>query len=134
MMSERERADAEAAATRAASSEDGRVNAAPLKKPRHFFQIHLSTAVVTMFVAAGLMWLNLVPQRLYDQPNSRYIMEIRGWPNEFHEGWISKGQAVPPGKLKVRELVVDVVFSLSILALIAFVTELFIRRRERGRS
>jgi hypothetical protein len=30
-------------------------------KPRRFFQIHLSTAVVLMFVAAGLLYLNLTP-------------------------------------------------------------------------
>ncbi len=31
--------------------------------PRKRFQIHLSTAIVTMFVAGALIWANIIPQK-----------------------------------------------------------------------
>jgi hypothetical protein len=42
--------------------------------PRHWFRIHLSTAVVLMFVAGGLLWLNL-----------ESASSALGWPFYFRE-------------------------------------------------
>jgi hypothetical protein len=42
------------------------------------FQIHLSTAVVLMFVAGGLLWANLEPQKMGD-------VRAYGWPFLFRE-------------------------------------------------
>ena len=53
-------------------------------KKRAWFQIHLSTTIVLMFVAAGIMWLNLVPRE--DTKNTlplllaRIRVTTKGWP------------------------------------------------------
>jgi len=62
-MSEKDRAAADAAATPAASAEDRRMNRVPPTEPpkRRSWQIHLSTAVVLMFVAGSLLAFNFQP-------------------------------------------------------------------------
>jgi len=72
------------------------VNNAPEKK-RPWFQYHLSTAILLMFVAGGLLWVNLrVPNSyapgegglgMYD------ILLVRqyGWPCTFYEEFYSTG-------------------------------------------
>ncbi len=64
---------------------------------RKRFQIHLSTAIVLMFVAGGLLWANTYarieskcewvgqpasqPDAPYnDEERTRYIQTLRGWP------------------------------------------------------
>jgi len=52
---------------------------------RRWFQIHLSTAVVLMFVAGGLLWANMMPRwRYMDQGFSEpyFFNDGYGWP--FH--------------------------------------------------
>jgi len=68
----------------------------PPPPPRRRFQIHLSTAIVLMFVAGGLMWANVryvmqdVPMGIIDpqEPNSNLAgsgptscnVRVYGWP------------------------------------------------------
>src|SRR5258707_698454 len=50
---------------------------------RKRFQIHLSTAVVMMFVAGGLIWANLRERRIPDVPDAidfDYTYTVHGWP------------------------------------------------------
>jgi hypothetical protein len=55
---------------------------AAAKKKRPWFQFHLSTAIVLMFVAAILLWANL-------RPTIRSIAIVSGLPNveEHSRGW-----------------------------------------------
>jgi len=62
---------------------------------RKLFQLHLSTALVLMFVAAGLVWLNVRKVKnekpdptgfglLYVPP---WKLHARGWPLEYQYFW-----------------------------------------------
>ena len=44
---------------------------------RRFWQIHLSTAIVLMFVAGGLIWINV---QAINEDSEIQIFENRGWP------------------------------------------------------
>lgn len=48
------------------------------KPKRRFWQIHLSTAVVTMLVAGIILWLNLTPKLISRGPNGEALSF--GWP------------------------------------------------------
>ena len=49
-------------------------------KPRRpWFQLHLSTAIVMMFVAAGLIWANTSRSVHFSDPE--FYVEKFGWPN-----------------------------------------------------
>src|SRR4051794_22733661 len=58
-------------------------------KPRRWFQIHLSTAIVLMFVASGLLWLNLKDFYNSQLDYSAFSPEVRhvGWPVRVHFRW-----------------------------------------------
>jgi len=58
----------------------------PNQLKRRWFQIHLLTAVIMMLVAAGLLWANTIPWKVYGcnggpGPDQWYINY--GWPFEF---------------------------------------------------
>ena len=85
-MIDKDPADAEASAARMASAEDGQMNAGATSTPkRRFWQIHLSTALVLMFLASGMLWFNVNSKevRRLDIEN-RFMTEAamicRGWP------------------------------------------------------
>jgi hypothetical protein len=70
---------------------------------RGWLQIHLSTAIVMMFVAGGLLWLNLRPQQRVvidtEIGNDSYepVLERRpnpGWPLPFTERHTKAGFGV----------------------------------------
>jgi len=50
-----------------------------MKRP--WFQFHLSTAIILMFVASGLLWLNMrpLPQPTRLSPPN-WEIPVRGWP------------------------------------------------------
>ena len=94
------------------------------------FQIHLSTAIVMMFVAGALMWAN-APGRRYDS--------VPGWPfpvektgnGPFDE--IARGVMGMPEFIYSRlfeiSIVLDAMIGLSILFAVWFICERLIRRR-----
>ena len=48
--------------------------------PRKRFQIHLSTAIVMVFVAGALIWLNTIPTHFLNQGGRLFLILERGWP------------------------------------------------------
>ena len=62
-------------------------------KKRAWFQIHLSTAVVLMFVAGEVMMLNFVAidhKQLWSGPNNVQFVTVQngyGWPIPFTGSW-----------------------------------------------
>jgi len=104
--------------------------AAPPPRRRRWFQIHLSTCVVLMFVAGGIVGLNVKPPF--------YIADIsgntRGWAvYGFPWGIYYKAFPYnPEGSYIITDnLVSDVVLALGMLVTIGVVLEWLIRRRER---
>lgn len=47
--------------------------------PRRWFQIHLSTCIVLMLVAGGLMWANIRPEPVLEV-DGRVLASQHGWP------------------------------------------------------
>jgi len=106
----------------------------PGKKKRPWFQFHLSTAIVLMFVAAGLLWLNLRDPVLTSKNcygDGWYIWD-RGWPlphsrvgtTEFPMTEEYLDALFFPGMLA------DSIVGLSVLVAVAVACEWPIRRRE----
>ena len=113
---------------------------------RKWLQIHLSTCVILMFVAAGLMWLNMRQynvrsakwphgwtaygfpfEAVGDIPRVNRVFEIVSEDRKlFAYGlpWIGKGVQPLP-------FAVNLVVALICLALVSFACEWSIRRRER---
>jgi hypothetical protein len=98
------------------------------------FQIHLSTAIVVMFVAGELLWLNIrkLPD-VYPLTES-FHYRIHGWPFVTNY-WLltldsEEATLQPPnGYWDWPHLVVNFFCALIILALVAFVCEWWIRHR-----
>jgi hypothetical protein len=64
-----------------------------MDKPRRpWFQIHLSTAIVMMFVAGGLIWTNIYVR--HSKWKNSFGIDIdaydRGWPYTFHPAYRSE--------------------------------------------
>ena len=106
-------------------------------KPRHWFQIHLSTAVVLMFVAGTIMWLNTIPGIGWSggvnigptRPGEGY--SFLGWPywNRLLVFTTSSEKLIGDQWIDVG-IYYDVLTAIGILAGTAFACELCIRRRE----
>jgi hypothetical protein len=123
-MSDKDRADAEAAASRMASAEDGRCNsglpAPPTDTPkRRFWQIHLSTAVVLMLTTSVCLMLAMNELSVYP--------------------WVVDGATTDPKKFRLEQIsrtnfiLVIVVWTLVAVftnSIIAYAMEFFLRRRE----
>jgi len=108
-------------------------------------QIHLSTAVILMFVAGGMIWANtlryslLVPQ--YD-PELK-LNHCYGWPchamTYFADGLrtykpIGYGYAESPimyPHWHVYGILINAIVAVAILLCVAIACEVWIRRRER---
>ena len=123
---------------------------APKKRP--WLQFHLSTAVVLMFVAAGLLWLNM-PKQTYSAkdakvtaivpggadatpPPAPFPMDVwqQGWPLEWRlvlEDTI--GGVSPPRHEETGywNLTLDIGAALAMLSVVGVACEQIIRRRER---
>jgi hypothetical protein len=122
-------------------------------KKRPLFQYHLSTAVVLMFVAAGLLWLNMRRDTVRERvrwgecgPQSYAY----GWPFEAYcyatpprlttpEGDLFPGR-VAPRSPPLQSVVVwhrvgllgDILVALAIVIAVGVFCEWLIRRREPG--
>jgi len=81
------------------------------------FQIHLLTAIVMMFVAGGLIWVNIEDRPIYHPGGT-------GWPISYM--WRDNTNA-PTVELLV--VLYDLAFGLAILFAIWFLCERLIRRR-----
>jgi hypothetical protein len=99
---------------------------APKKRP--WLRFHLSTAVVLMFVASGLLWLNLRQwERLgrYHDFGFPFVAVEYGPPETLRD-------EVPPlwkWEYDATALLADVALQLSALILVSFASEWRIRRR-----
>jgi hypothetical protein len=115
---------------------------------RRWFQIHLSTALIVMFVASLIIWANtrifrggslltdgnLVPNQYVVDLNTLFgrgqYIEARGWPFRY--------QYTLKDNLEFLNLwwslPMDLVVMVTVLLLTVVVTEHLIRRRDRGRT
>jgi hypothetical protein len=115
-----------------------------MKRP--WFQFHLSTAIVLVFVAGGLIWANMRPVNIRDPDlrNARYLtpLDAYGFPLtavEIHgyRALVNKrtGEAcTPPGPSERRwstwGVAVDAATAATTLAAAALLCEFLIRRRK----
>ncbi len=96
---------------------------------RRWFQIHLSTALVLMFVAGVFLWGNSVP-RHYPAGSGEDAFDAYGWPWEAfyfftngYETWWN-----------IRSLLCNTAMALAAFVVSALLCELPIRRNERKRE
>ena len=121
------------------------------KPKRGWFQIHLSTAIMLMFVACGLTWVNAA-KSVYSEwsrtfPPASAKTYIYGFPLWYfskcvvtnadgHEEVLIPDPykdyviAVPDVSLRYGPLTVDILFGLLVLGMFAAMLEWLIRRRE----
>jgi hypothetical protein len=92
---------------------------------RHRFQIHLSTAVVLMFVAGGLIWANVTeqPHPIY-QETDHVRMSGYGLPIQVQAFYYGGFVGINP-----IQAAADIVFALGTLFATWFLCEWLIRRR-----
>jgi hypothetical protein len=121
-----------------------------VKKKRPWFQFHLSTAIVMMLVAAGLLWLNLGPTiRSIEVVLGEPMVEAhaRGWPFCFWstvfvpsgrykiafepEPYTDYVPGMPMPRVRFGMLAADAVIAIAILLAVAALLEWRIRRKER---
>ena len=91
---------------------------APKKRP--WLQYHLSTAVVLMFVAAGLLWLNTNPPA--------HNMAL-GWPLTFHDSRLDVDFMGRNCVQAVASLLADILIALTLLIAVGFYCERQIWKR-----
>lgn len=113
---------------------------------RSWFQLHLSTCIVLMFAAGGLMWANTVPVK------NAYWGHAVG--NSGHTDFVGDGYGRPipfrfVGDMKIytntglastttfrqfhtSRLVLNIVANIVLLVLVMILSEWWIRRRERA--
>ena len=94
------------------------------------FQFHLSTAVMMMFVAAALLWLNLASGvkkvQVGGAPDEWYIHKRYGWPFRVVEiGWDNESG------FDLLSFMLNLTIALGLLAAFWFACELHIRRRNK---
>jgi hypothetical protein len=144
----------------------------PAPQRRPWFQVHLSTCVVLMFVASGLLWANVRVREVgqvtvtFDSEKGSSDLMItvngRGWPlvfdelSERNQEWTEGNQLRQATSMTVWDssenlvldsdeenvmrltrsapwaLVLDVLVALAVLALVGFLCERPIRRRQRA--
>ena len=105
------------------------------------FQIHLSTAIVVMFFAGGIMWINTslsagkiyhrrvaVMYKVGNKSVSPEKIEIGGWPVAFYERTTLK-DAGAYTEVQGELCILNVIVNLVILLAVASGCEWFIRQR-----
>ena len=122
-------------------------------KKRRWFRIHLSTAVVLMLVATGLVWANVrsSPKSKAKFAVQRFFQIIpeprtRGWPWQYQTFYddpdtqatfydiVQEGQGliqIEATAINLKLLLLDILAVIAILAATAFASESLIRRRSR---
>ncbi|MCY3024200.1 MAG: hypothetical protein NTW87_34930 [Planctomycetota bacterium] len=120
---------------------------APKKRP--FFQFHLSTAVVLVFAAAGLLWANMHERKAvahfldqeweWDRSRSEVQIEayvvFHGWPSFCTESLYLFCYSEPDhfcrNDCKPLSLALNALVALFVLLATAVLLEWLIRRKER---
>ena len=97
---------------------------------RHFWQIHLSTAVVLMFVSGCLLWGNF--KILFWSSD---IQMFFGWPFDFHKFTPMVGEVIRFGdvvriELSPKAVLADAAVAVAILFAVWGIGEWLIRRHE----
>lgn len=119
-------------------------------KKRPLFQYHLSTAIVVMFVASGVLWLNVRLDNWPYQLGGRLVGESlgRGWPLMAirHQGgyhhykeitvngqkqWQEWNELMPNAEIELcpNGIIIDAVVAFAILGIIGYFCEWLIRRK-----
>lgn len=109
---------------------------------RKCFQIHLSTAIVMMFVAGVLIWANVRNEFIIEvEPRTSQIIRIRGfgWPwnamlSSDEPYWKGKREdrvwVLSENRLIIKKFfTADIAVAFAILFGVAFCSEYLIRRR-----
>jgi len=104
------------------------------KPPRRRLQMHLSTAVLMMVAAGGLIWANTRNKERAPFNMSQYWY---GWPygaisSHEHVWYVNSADSYKVGAgyfIYVFAICVDVVVALAILFAVWYVSEWWIRRR-----
>ena len=102
---------------------------APRKRP--WFQIHLSTAVVLMVVAGGLVWANVALKSIYG------IYDSYGWPfDAFYARSNRSGGyfGIQIEGLHAGPALGNLIVTLAILTAVAVGCEWWVRRRGKARQ
>ena len=102
---------------------------APKKRP--WFQLHLSTCVVLMFVAGGLMWANWINRGEFDSAMQGHCIRSYGFPGRWFGIVVFGDRTIDV--VNPFSVVFNASFALLTTAATAAVLEVFIRRRERRR-
>ena len=97
------------------------------EKKRRLFQIHLSTAIVMMFVAGGLVRANTAA-RIFAYSEGKDPWFANGWPITFLEK-LEDGSEWR--QIFWSALYADIAISVLILGTVAFVCERLTRREAR---
>jgi MFS family permease len=118
-----------------------------------FWRIHLSTAVILMFVAGGLIWANVqLKTVVYSKANGKdKSFYHRGWPLQFHVGssvhpymfinWENSdiihlgavedvSALTVAGSWSIKSMMANIVIAVLVLLVTFSLCEYFIRRRE----
>jgi hypothetical protein len=109
---------------------------------RRWFQIHLSTAIVIMFVAGAIMYVNVRPPE-YQGCGDQTFQRLFGWPCVAYveTSWYSHGVFIPaeienctvdisdPG-WNIKGLATNGLAGMTILIFVIVSFEIFIRRHE----
>jgi len=98
------------------------------------WQVHLSTALFLALAAGTLLWANMIIKttEVALQDGSRAIWHYGGWPLAFWSQVVEWGGLVELQEVHKNptHLAIDSVVGFGILAIVAYVCEWFIRRRE----
>ena len=100
------------------------------EKPRRWLQIHLSTAIVLMFVAGGMLWANIHIRKVNLNNGVFLFYEYlvdpyygRGWPFVFDYGGNPE--------ISLAALALNTLVAIVALSFCAVLLEYFIRREAR---
>ena len=115
-------------------------------KPRRaWFQLHLSTAIVMMFVAGGLLWANLIVTRIEEPGKKDWYrngppkygwLEYYGWPKPAFTRfpiWVGSAVWRESGVNETfvwQYAAIDVATAAAVLFATLFACEWLVRRRE----
>ena len=90
----------------------------PEPPPRKRFQIHLSTAIVLMFVAGMLIWANIRERYSRMLEEAPYAGICKGWP--CPREWKSYGDGI---YVSATGGIINIAFAIGILCAVWFVCE-----------